>query len=339
MIKIIFFLFSFYCLHSCSNQSDKRNTSGNVSPESKRDKLLKEAKAFYEEEIFDKMLSSASTAFRLDSQNNECRLYYALARLNTSFNDSNVNFKEVSYHFNKILKTDSNNLEALVGKATVAYYLNDVETTEKLLKKAKKVNPRFRKIYQFEGSIYEQKYLYWTGKEEERKRFLEIAIENFQKTVEIDPNFWRGYLTLGKLYFEKKDQTCIQHFNTAATFQPKNQEIRYWQAYSCQNFNDYQTAKKYYRTMAKDFPNFCESTCQLGHIAWEENDLDSAVYFFEKTIKIDPTHVEALHNLGMIYEERNDISNALAQYANVLKIDPKYSLTVDRVAALKKRKW
>jgi len=339
MLKNLYCLFILLVLISCSTKGHKKGPVRKETPLSQRERLLKEAKVFYEEEKFDQMLDVSATAFRLDSQNNECRLYYALALLNTSFNDSNVNFNTVTYHLEKVLKTDSNNVEALVGKATVAYYLNDVERTETLLRQAKKANPRFRKIYQFEGAIYEQKYRLWTGADEERKKFLEIAIQNFQKTVEIDPNFWRGYLTLGKLYYEKNDKTCIQHFNTAVTFQSKNQEVRYWQAYATQFFNDYPTAKKYYRSMAKEFPKFCESFCQMGSIHWEEKAIDSAVYYYEQTLKVDPEHIEAMHNLGMIYEERKDFTNALTHYANVLKIDPKYSLTVERVTALKKRKW
>lgn len=339
MLKNFFILVCLFVLFSCGNKSNKKGSSGNPSPENQRDRLLKEVKAFYEDEKFEAMLTSSATAFRLDSQNIECRLYYALALLNTTFQDSNVNFKNVSYHLDKVLKIDSINVEALVGKATVAYYLNDVESTDVYLRKAKKANPRFRKIYQFEGAIYEQKYRLWTGGDEERKKFLEIAIQNFQKTVEIDPNFWRGYLTLGKLYFEKNDKTCIQHFNTAVTFQSKNQEVRYWQAYAPQFFNDYPTAKKYYRSMTKEFPKFCESFCQMGSIHWEEKAIDSAVYYYEQTLKVEPEHIEAMHNLGVIYEERKDFTNALTHYSNVLKIDPKYPLTVERVTALKNRKW
>ena len=211
--------------------------------------------------------------------------------------------------------------------ANVLSYRGDFENAFKLINKALKINPRYRDAYVLKGSIYLN------------QRNYKLAKSSYETAVQQDNKFFLGYTMLGVIYQYEKDSLCIEYYTTALQLQPNNAEACYALAYAYEQFNKVEDAKRYYRMMAKLDTTFCESYFHLGAIQqFEYGNLDSAMHFYAIALDLDPNHIESLHNLGLLYEDKKDRSNALLTYAKVLKINPEYTLTKDRVKALRKLK-
>lgn len=272
------------------------------------------------------LLMDAAHAFRLDSSDYENRLLYALALINKKdFLDADLT--SAQYHFGRVLKKDRKNLRAIIGMASIYSYRGNLEDAFKEINKALRINPRYRDAYILKGSIYLSQANY------------KLAKSSYETAVQQDNKFFLGYMMLGTIYQYEKNDLCIEYFTTASKLQPKNAEVLYSLAYATYEFGKIEEAKQHYRRMAGLDSTYCEAYFHLGFIQqFDDIDLDSAMYFYSKSLEINPKHIESLHNLGLIYEDQGDVSNALLSYAKVLKVNPAYQITLDRIAALKKRK-
>ena len=331
MKKVFFFVIVFLIFLSCA--ADKKTSNENLSLDKALELypdsiplLQKRANRSLDSMNYSLLLTDAAHAFRLDSSNSESRLLYALGLLNKrDFLVSDFNIAQ--YNFGEVLKKDPKNLKALIGMANVLSYRGDFENSFKLINKALKINPRYRDAYVLKGSIYLN------------QRNYKLAKSSYETAVQQDNKFFLGYTMLGVIYQYEKDSLCIEYYTTALQLQPNNAEACYALAYAYEQFNKVEDAKRYYRMMAKLDTTFCESYFHLGAIQqFEYGNLDSAMHFYAIALDLDPNHIESLHNLGLLYEDKKDRSNALLTYAKVLKINPEYTLTKDRVKALRKLK-
>jgi tetratricopeptide (TPR) repeat protein len=270
-------------------------------------------------------MADGAKAFRMDSTRLDCRLLYAEALINKS-NRLVADIFNAQRNYLIIIKKDTKNPKALVGLANVYCILEDYDSAFKFINKALKINPRFRDAYILKGSIY---------------RLLgnfKLAVSSYETAVQQDPEFYQGYIMLGALYEWKQDPLCIEYYTTAYQLQPKNTDVIYSLAYGKQMFGKENSAKKLYRKMIHLDSLYYVAYFQIGYIKqFSENDLDSALFYYNKTVEINKKHFESYHNIGLIYEDKKDITNALFSYAKALKHNPEFSLSLERVAVLKKK--
>ena len=272
------------------------------------------------------LLSDAAHAFRLDSNNMENRLLYALALINKK-DFLNSDFSTAQYQLGRVLLKEPKNLKALIGMASVYAFRGDIENAFKLINKGLRINPRYRDAYILKGSIYLS------------QRNYTLAKSSYETAVQQDNKFFLGYMMLGTIYEFEKNPVCIEYYTTASKLKPKNAEVLYSLAYATYLYGKLDDAKQLYRKMAILDSTYCEAYFHLGYFQqFDDQNLDSAMFFYSKSLEVNPKHIETLHNLGLIYEDKGDISNALLTYAKVLKINPEYQITKDRVAVLKSRR-
>lgn len=329
MHKAVFFTMLIGALSGCQNIKPSSQNSISLDEAIKRypdsvELLHQRANRSLDSMNYTLLLHDAARAFRLDSNNIESRLLYALGLINKKDVGAS-DFTTAQYHFVKVLSKDSTNLKAMVGIAGVCANLGDNEAAFGWLNKALRINPRCRDAYVLKGSIYLREGNY------------KFAKSSYETAVQQDRKFFLGYMMLGAIYQYENNPLCIEYFTTASQLQPKNTEACYSLAYAYENFNKIREAKNFYRRLAKLDSTMCEPYFHLASIKqFNEGDLDSAMHWYSVALDINPKHIESLHNLGLIYEDRKDRTNALLTYAKVLKINPEYSLTKDRVRALQK---
>lgn len=124
---------------------------------------------------------------------------------------------------------------------------------------------------------------------EERKEWLKKADAQFNKAIEIYPEYHDAYAQLGLSYYRNKQpQKALQAYEKSISLKPNN---------------------------AKVYSN-------MGIIYFEQGNLDKAQEVYEKSVKIDPRFPDALRNLGSVYAMKKNFPQAAKYFTTALKYDP-----------------
>ena len=287
--------------------------------------LLERASLDIEQYEYDRALSDAARAFRLDSNNIEARLLYAEA-MNNSETRTVQDVATAQNHYKFIVKKQPKNTRALVGLAATYGFQQDFKKTFQYVNEALRIDPKYRDAYVLKGSSYLQ-----LGN-------LDLAKSSYETAIQQDPEFFEAYFILGQIYQSEDNPICIEYFTTALGLRPDILEVKYQLAYSKEKYDQLENAKELYRQMITDTNEFyiTRGLFHLGGIKqFIEKDIDSAMYFYRSALKTEPRHVESWHNLGMCYEDQGDVTRALQSYAKALKYNPEFELSRERADQLR----
>jgi len=271
-------------------------------------------------------LADGAKAYRLDSNNIDARLLYAMAQ-NNKPDRTIADVYIAQKHFKSILVKQPQNTDVLVALATTYGFQQDFDSAFKFVNQALRIDPKKRDAYVFKGSLY----LLMDN--------VKLAKSSYETAVQQDPTFFEGYIRLGTIYQIENNPIALEYFTTAHKLEPKNSEGTYVLAYGYQSFEKFDLAKTTYRKMVQtDTSDYYVSRglFQIGYIKqFHENQLDSAIYYYTSAIQTDALYLEAHHNRGLCYETKGNIEEALKNYSKALRINPNYELS--RNAAEKHR--
>ena len=115
------------------------------------------------------------------------------------------------------------------------------------------------------------------------------AIEEFQKAIELKPNYGDAYHNLANVYhLMNRDDLAQENYEKALSFNPN-----LWQSYQ-----------------------------NLAAIYFIQEKFDLAKEFMEKAIKINPENIDLHINMGILYSNLGDKQKAKEEFEKALQIDP-----------------
>lgn len=271
-------------------------------------------------------LADGAKAFRLDSNNLEARMLYALAQNNKSTRTV-AEIADAQRHFNYIVKQDPKNTDALVALATTYGQQQDYEKAFYYVNKALRLDVKKRDAYILKGSMYLA------------QGNMTLAKSNFETAIQQDPEFYYGYIQLGALYHSEGDSICLEYYRSAYEIKKSDPETIYTLAYALESFKRLDEAKSLYREMAAlEKNNYYASrgNFHLGNVKQNyENEIDSALFFYSKAIDLKYDYVEAYHNRGICYEIKGDKQSALFNFTKALEYGPDFDLTKEAIEKYK----
>lgn len=262
-----------------------------------------------------------SKAFRLDSTNIEVR------RVHAGYMMGQLKLLSARDDYNFIIQKDPGNAEAYLGLArTYAAEGNNAKAFQ-FTDEALKRNMKFRDAYVLKGLLFRSEGKY------------DLSISSYQTAVEIDPNYYSGYVALGNLYEIKKNPLAIDYYKTALEIDENGIDALYGVAMIKQSNKELEEAKNLYRKILKITPEYYTALYNQGYIKLVyEAEYDSANYFFQKTVDIQPYYADAWFNLGLSEQARGKNREALKAFKEVLKIDPenkKAQKEIDNILKMK----
>ena len=153
---------------------------------------------------------------------------------------------------------------------------------------------------------------FYNNRFSQEKEFTYRAIAQFEKAVQLDPNFAFAHLRLAychdHLYWKNFDgsneraETAKYHFEKARELLPNHPDIIEgggWYAYHIEG--DYKKAREIFRSLANQYPNLSTPLNALGVINNRLGNWEEAGENFEQSISLDPeylaTHLNYFYNL------------------------------------------
>lgn len=125
--------------------------------------------------------------------------------------------------------------------------------------------------------------------QQEQQDWLNKAASQFQKAIEIYPNYPDAYAQMGLHYYRKKQKDkAMEAYKKAIELKPNSSKV---------------------------FSN-------MGIIYFEAGNLDKAQEVYEQAVKIDPRFTDALRNLGSVYAMKKQFAKAINYFETALKYAP-----------------
>jgi tetratricopeptide (TPR) repeat protein len=157
--------------------------------------------------------------------------------------------------------------------------------------------------------------------------------------VEIDPNYYSGFVALGNLYEMTQSPLALEFYNTALQIDPNGIDALYGKAMIFQNNGQIAEAQDIYRKIADIEPDYYFAYYNQGYIKLVmESQFDSATYFFSKTVEIEPLYADAWYNLGLSEQARGKNREAIKAFKEVLLLDKNFKKAQDEIDAILKMK-
>ncbi|MGQ3887906.1 tetratricopeptide repeat protein [Legionella sp. CNM-1927-20] len=146
-----------------------------------------------------------------------------------------------------------------------------------------------------------------------------LAIENFKKALELDPNNPIIYNNLANSYKKNYQfNEAILNYQKAIKLAPDYAQAHNNLAsiYAMQGLS--QQALHHYHLALKNAPDFAAAHFNLGLLFINQNKLDAARIQFQNVLALNPKHLDALFYLGVLALETNDLTQAEQAFQQVL---------------------
>lgn len=230
----------------------------------------------------------------------------------------------------RAISKDPQNTEAPLKLGELYYLVKSYDSAIIYFNKSIKIN-------QDNPSAYYQKAM--TLKERGVPGDTAQAVNNFQKTVELNPNHYDAVLQLGEIYASINDGLALEYYNTALKIKPNSTEVYYHVGMFYQNSGKTDLAIQTYNELLKMEPKHAYAMYNLGYIELviKEKPKD-ALSFFDRAMKADPEYADAVYMRGLCYEKMGDKKAAAADYNAALLLEPQHSLSIQALNRIKTKK-
>ena len=198
--------------------------------------------------------------------------------------------------------------------------------------------------YTFSQNADSAKFYFNKGFQENAARLFAIAAKDFEKAIQMDPQFTEAYIANGQANLSMRKITEAQaNFNKAYELDPTNKEaisqlttltfdnrqfqkaIDFAQKCNCPNasrvlgmsyynLEDYGKAEKYLKDAISKNNNDAEAAYTLGRTYLELEEDQNAIPQFQKAVELEPARSQWQYELGLLYYNQNDFKNSLKYF-------------------------
>ncbi|MEO8146238.1 MAG: tetratricopeptide repeat protein [Bacteroidia bacterium] len=150
-----------------------------------------------------------------------------------------------------------------------------------------------------------------------------IAIDQFNKCIEIHPGYYEAYFGLSDIYATKKDfQKALYYSKLSVANNPK-EAIAYNNLGSLYfKMQQFDSAIATLNTAIKMNGQYADAYNNLGSAYFSKSDFDNAIFNYKKAIEISPIYTDAWKNLGSSYGAKKDFDNSIAAFRKAVELDP-----------------
>jgi tetratricopeptide (TPR) repeat protein len=198
-------------------------------------------------------------------------------------------------------------------KAGINYKLtNNFAEALTAFTKAVSFDKKFDSAYVEMGNIYSG-----SGK-------IDMGIYNYNKALEINPNYTTALFGMGKNYRDAKQDldSAIFFFIAAEKTDKTNKEIYYGLAWIYNAKKDYERAIPYAIRSLEIDNTYKPAYGELGHAYRASKKFTEAIEQFKKNLAVSVVDVALLYS-GYCYTELKNKEGAMQQYEALMKINEK----------------
>lgn len=277
------------------------------------------AKAHYRQQNIKQAIADMEQALALDKE--EMDYYLALAEYYMTLGQSG----RARETLEKMLLLYPDQPDGLIMMAEIFFFTKQYREAMTYLNHVQEVNPYKPKTYYVKGLMYKE-----TGDTAK-------AIEQMQKALEYDPDYYAACLDLGRLYQYSDPNASAAYYERAKKIAPLSIEVRHHLAQLYQAYGKYQAALDEYRGLLAEVDStYTEAHYNMGYIYLVElGRYDQAISSFSKAIEQEADYYQAYYNRGLAHEQKGLKSKARQDYEQALRIKNDFRPAIDGLSRLK----
>jgi tetratricopeptide (TPR) repeat protein len=135
---------------------------------------------------------------------------------------------------------------------------------------------------------------------------IQRAIEEYLKSLELQPDNHRSFVRLGRAYFLNKDyENAVIYWVRAVEINPNDKETHARMGDSYQNLQDYDNAVKHWSIASSLDPGEPLFFYNIGLVYHKKGMLDEAIEYYQKALSLNPDHKKAMNNLTIALQQKD----------------------------------
>jgi len=214
-------------------------------------------------------------------------------------------------NFQLALQQQSNDADAILGLAQVAYLKGDTALATSYLDRAKQSEVKSA------ATLHRFALVAWAaGRFEEANRALTEA-------VKLKPDEPALYVALGTTWLKKPDLVeAEQAFRRALQLQSDNSEAQMYLGYTLMLQGKYSEARALLEKSLEKQSTVPQTFYYLGLISQQEGDDEAAIRLFKKTLDLLPTYADVHVAMGRSYLNLKNYAQAQTELELAVKLNP-----------------
>ncbi len=246
-------------------------------------------------------------AMQIDSNSAQAR--NLKGQLNYFQNKSGQAKKE----WEECIELDPNSIECRMRICELYIAVHDYERALKLTNEAIKIDPNKHIPYFYKGMIIR-----------DTKQDTAIALQYFQKSVDLSPNFIEGLDMMGVMLASIGDTFAKYYYQRILDIDPSRDDIYYKLGVFYMNRNEINLALENYFDVIRINPKNPDAYYSIGFIHIQLKQLSEAKDYFTKAIRYKTHNYKALYGRAYCFEQLGDLNNARKDYRLALDASPVY---------------
>jgi len=154
-----------------------------------------------------------------------------------------------------------------------------------------------------------------------------LALDDYNKAIELNPNYALAYYNRGNLYRrQQKYKLALDDYNQAIKINPNDAEAYNNRGNLYYDQQKYELALADYNQAIKINSDFAGAYYNRGNLYKDLQKYDLALSDYSKAIDINPNFAEAYNNRGNLYKNLQKYELALSDYNQAIRINPNFAL-------------
>jgi tetratricopeptide (TPR) repeat protein len=180
----------------------------------------------------------------------------------------------------------------------------------------------FNKVIEVEPDY--QKAYYYRGFSKFKRADYRNAIQDLNKAIEINPNDFIAFNTRGNVNMRLDDyESAVEDFSKAFKLNPQYENISANLISAKEKLSFSLEIQKLNKAVSIN-PNDSELYLKRGNLYKSQSKFQEALYEYTKAIECDQDNIEAFFNRGKVHEAMHQYQKAIDDYSGVIKINPNH---------------
>ena len=159
-----------------------------------------------------------------------------------------------------------------------------------------------------------------------QKNSYDNAIDDYDESIKLNPDFADAYYHRGWAYGEKRDyDSAIASHSKAIELRPDYAYAYYHRGWAYGEKRDYDSAIANHTKAIELSPDYAYAYYSRGWNYSQKNDYDSAIADFTKAIQFKPDYADAYYFRGWAYGQKNSHIPAIMDYGMAIQLRPTFS--------------